>query len=194
LGDRALANVPLAELALPELRALTRDLGLTSRLAVMDRGHAVVVARIDGPGVVRFDAALGRQELLHCTAVGKAMLAAMTMEQARAILRSHGLPRRTPRTLTRMADVLRGLGAIRERGYAVDDEEDTEGVVCVGSCVRGRDGAALSAVSVSSLKGRDWAARQSRVGARVADAARAISRLAGGPDLAQLQLKTGRRR
>lgn len=152
LGDLAVSNVTLADVALPVLRALTQEIGLTSRVAILDDGYAVVVGRADGPGAIRFDAALGRRELPHCSAVGKAMLAAMPRAEAKAILRQVGTPRRTPHTLTTLASLDEALDETLARGYAIDDEEDTEGVVCMGTCVFDRAGNALGAISVTGLK------------------------------------------
>jgi IclR family acetate operon transcriptional repressor len=180
LGDRATATIPLVDLAMPELRRLSESLGLTSRVAVLDQGYAMVVGRVDGPGVIRFDAALGRRELPHCSAVGKALLAALPGPRARDILRRLGLPRRTPRTMTKIGAVMADLDRIVARGYALDDEEDTEGVICVGSCVFDRQGEAIGAISVTSLKGRDWSDREAGIAARVIEAADAISRRVGG--------------
>src|ERR1700674_5337977 len=98
LGDLAIANVALVDAALPVLHELTAELGLTSRVAILDDGYAVVVGRVDAPGAVRFDAALGRRELPHCSAVGKALLAMLPAEQARTILSRGKLPVRTPHT------------------------------------------------------------------------------------------------
>ena len=86
LGDMALANIAIADAAMPELRKLTADLGMTSRLAILDDGYAVVVGRVDAPGSIRFDAALGRREMPHCSAVGKALLAEMPADDAQRIL------------------------------------------------------------------------------------------------------------
>lgn len=152
LGDLATSNIALTDIAMPILRALTQEVGLTSRLAVLDDGYAVVVGRADGPGAVRFDAALGRRELPHCSAVGKALLAAMPRTEARAILQKVGTPRRTPRTLAGLTVIEKDLDGIAKRGYAVDDEEDTEGVVCLGTCIFDRAGAAIGAISVTGLK------------------------------------------
>lgn len=152
LGDLAIANIALADIAMPVLRALTQEVGLTSRLAILDDGYAVVVARADGPGAIRFDAALGRRELPHCSAVGKALLAAMPREEADAILRNVGMPRRTPHTLSNLAALGEDIDGTIKRGYAVDEEEDTEGVVCVGTCIFDRAGDAVGAISVTGLK------------------------------------------
>lgn len=154
LGDLTIANIALVDIALPVLRALTQEVNLTSRVAILDDGYAVVVGRADAPGAIRFDAALGRRELPHCSAVGKALLAAMPRDEADAILRAAGLPRRTPHTLTTLSAVGDDLDRTLARNYAVDDEEDTEGVLCVATCIFDRTGQAAGAISVTGLKQR----------------------------------------
>ena len=179
LGDTALRNISLIDVALPELRELSRELELTSRVAIFEDGHAVVVGRVDGPGAVRFDAALGRRELLHCSAVGKALLAEKTEQEVRAILRRHGLPRRTPKTISRAATLMAELREVKARGYAIDDEEDCEGVACIGACVFDRTATPVAAISVTGLKGRDFAKRKEELGAAVKARAARISVLLG---------------
>jgi len=180
LGDLAVANIALVDAALPVLRELTAELGLTSRVAILDDGYAVVVGRVDAPGAVRFDAALGRRELPHCSAVGKALLAVLPMEDAKAILSRGELPVRTPHTITDLPRLMAELSLSVRRGYAVDDEEDTEGVACVGCCVFDRNGAAVGAISVTGLKQRDWNSRRQSLGQAVARHAERITRLLGG--------------
>ena len=95
LGDMAVGNFALADVAMPEMRKLTADLGMTSRLAILDEGYAVVVGRVDAPGAIKFDAALGRREMPHCSAVGKALLASLPASEAQSMLDRLTLPRRT---------------------------------------------------------------------------------------------------
>ena len=179
LGDLAISNVSLADIALPVLRDLTDALGMTSRLAILDDGYAVVVGRIDAPGAIKFDAALGRRELPHCSAVGKALLAALPKVEATAILRKLELPRRTPHTIVDRGELLKELGRSAERGYAIDNEEDHEGIACIGACVFDRSGKAAGAISVTGLKSRDWETRQKIVAVAVMRAATTISQLLG---------------
>lgn len=152
LGEVALDNIALADIALPILRELTAKVGLTSRVAVSDDGYAVVVGRIDAPGAVRFDAALGRRELPHSSAVGKILLATLVPDEARAILERLGLPRRTSHTVTKIPPLMRELKDVAERGYAVDDQEDTEGVLCLGAGIFDHNGQIAGAVSITGLK------------------------------------------
>jgi IclR family acetate operon transcriptional repressor len=179
LGDMAVANIAIADVAMPELRKLTGDLGMTSRLAILDDGYAVVVGRVDAPGSIRFDAALGRREMPHCSAVGKALLAAMPREEAQAILERTPLPKRTPRTVTTVPQLMKELAISRERGYAIDDEEDTEGVACIGSCVYSRGGNVAGAISVTGLKPRDWRNRIGELSDRVRQCALSVSQQLG---------------
>lgn len=140
------------------LESLTALTGLTSRLAVLDDGYVVALLRVDAPGPVQLSTYLGRRELPHCSGVGKAILATLPDGEVDAIVRRIGLPRRTPHTLTSAAALRRQLRLIRRQGYSFDDEEDHEGVFCVGAAFHERDRAAAGAISVSGLKsGRDEA-------------------------------------
>jgi IclR family acetate operon transcriptional repressor len=186
LGDLAVANTVLTDIALAELRNLTAELGMTSRVAILDDGHAVVIGRVDAPGAVRFNAALGRRELPHCSAVGKAMLAALPAGEAQAILNQFDLPQRTPQTVTDLTALLQQLAEVRELGYAVDDEEDTEGVACIGACILDRAGRPAGAISVTSLKQRDWANRKTEIAAKVMQCAARISAQLSGKAPPQL--------
>ncbi|HEX9448908.1 MAG TPA: IclR family transcriptional regulator C-terminal domain-containing protein, partial [Dongiaceae bacterium] len=186
LGDLAVANTVLTDIALAELRHLTAELGMTSRVAILDDGHAVVIGRVDAPGAVRFDAALGRRELPHCSAVGKAMLAALPAAEAQAILNQFELPQRTPHTVTDLAALLQQLADVAELGYAVDDEEDTEGVACIGACILDRGGRPAGAISVTSLKQRDWVSRKEEIAAKVMQCAARISAQLSGKAPPQL--------
>lgn len=146
------------------LEALTTRTGLTSRLAVLDDGYVVALLRVDGPGPVQLSTYLGRRELPHCSGVGKAILATMTAQEVDAIVDRIGLPRRTPHTITTVTALRRQLGIVRQRGYSFDDEEDHEGVFCVGSAFYDRADMLAGAISVSGLKSGRNAAELHRLG------------------------------
>lgn len=186
LGDQAIGNFSLADIAIPVLRELTEAVGRTSRVAVLDDGYAVVIGRVDAPGTIRFDAALGRRELPHSSAVGKALLAALPAAEARAIVQRVGLASRTPRTITSVGPLMEELKRTVRRGYAIDDEEDTEGVVCVGACIFDRTGAAAGAISVTFLKHGSLEGRLEGLAATVIRFADRISRELGGPSVSEV--------
>jgi IclR family acetate operon transcriptional repressor len=152
LGDQALGQIDLLELALPSLQAMTDETGWTSRIGVLDDAFAVILGRVDGPGIIRFQSNLARRELPHCSAIGKALLAHLPEDAIRAIVARTGLPSRTATTITDVDHLLRDLDGVREREFAVDDEEDSEGVCCVGAAVVDHRDACVAAISVTGLK------------------------------------------
>jgi IclR family acetate operon transcriptional repressor len=152
LGDRAVAEMGITQIATPILQQLTDTTQLTSRLAVLDEGYAVAIGRVDAPGPFRMTTSLGRRELPHCSAVGKSLLMRLPVEQAMAILTRLGMPRRTEHTLTSQATLIEDLRQAAQRGYAFDNEEDNVGVVCVGAAIYDRSSAAVAAISVTTMK------------------------------------------
>ena len=182
LGDVVVSQIALRDVAMPVLRDLTALTGLTSRVAVLDEPYAVVIGRVDAPrGTVRFAANLGKREHLHCSAVGKSMLAALPEETVREIVEAAGLPGKTAKTVTDEATLLSELAAVGERGYAIDDEEDAEGVFCVGAAVLDHSPRCVGAISVTGLKLDLPAWRVERLGRTVGEHAARISALLGAP-------------
>jgi DNA-binding IclR family transcriptional regulator len=121
-------------------------------------GETVHLARLDGPFVVylakresvhplRLFSAIGRRLPAHATALGKALLAERTDEEAGELL-THPLARLTGKTITSRKALRAELATVRARGYAVDREENSEGIVCVAVAVPLRV-PAIDAISVS---------------------------------------------
>jgi IclR family transcriptional regulator, acetate operon repressor len=184
LGDAAEVQSPLIGLALPVLQALTDSTGLTTRLVVPDGPYAVVTARVDAPGTVRFASYLGKREYPHCTSAGKALLAALPRQQALALALEAGMPARTERTITDPDALLRDLEVSAARGYTIDDEEDSEGVFCVGAAIFDRNGERVAAISGTGLKLNRPTWRLDELGLAIRDAADQITVALGGPSFA----------
>lgn len=140
--------------AQPYLRQLVEQSGETANLIVMDRGEAVYVAQAPSPRLVRMFAEIGRRVPLHSTAGGKAILAFLSPAEREAVLQQKGLVARTPHTITSAEELERVLTEVRRSGYAVDDEEQEEGVRCVAAPVRGHRGGILGAISLSGPTSR----------------------------------------
>ncbi|MEU0837490.1 IclR family transcriptional regulator [Streptomyces sp. NPDC056231] len=175
LGDRARSQVSLRGVAHPVLTELTRTTGMASRLAVPENGHAVVVDQVEVDQRVRLDLRMGQRELPHCTGLGKALLSAVPESEAAAVIERFGLPRRTSRTITDPATFLSHLRDIARVGYALDDEEDAEGIICIGAPVFDDRSVCAGAISITGLKLGLPAWRYQELGGQVRDAARRIS-------------------
>ena len=116
---------------------------------------------------------------MHCTALGKAVLAFLPPQRARAILTRHGMTRHTPRTIMAAPGLERELARVRRQGYAVDDVEFEDGVRCVGAPIFDHRGNPIAAISVSAPASRMPLARAHEVGAIVSDGVAGISRAMG---------------
>jgi IclR family transcriptional regulator, acetate operon repressor len=191
LGDIAKGQLPLGDVCRPLLSELSDVTKMTSRLAICDEGFPVFIERVDGPGSVRFHTPLGQRELPHASAAGKAMLATMPAARVRAVCGQSGLGRRTSHTITDLASLLENLAAVRSNGFALDDEEDAEGIFCLGAAFFGHDGAVAGAVSVTGIKGDLPAWRVNELGQAVRRAADGVSEMLGGPRYADREAAAG---
>jgi IclR family transcriptional regulator, acetate operon repressor len=132
------------------LRQLAEKVGATVHMALRSGSRAVYVHKIDGPGPVRMVSSVGMHIPLHCTAIGKAILAALPDDEVRAVISEAGLPARTGNTLTDADTLARSLATIRSQGYAMDDEENEAGIQCLGMALP-HDGLPSGGVSISTL-------------------------------------------
>ncbi len=180
LADSYSQSVPWLEVARPVAASLTARTGWTSRVASHIGGHPVFQDRVDAPGTIRFHTELGIRELPHRSAAGKAILACLTDDEVRSIISETGLPRRTRNTITDVEALLQDLKLTRERGYAVDDEEDDEGVFCLAAAFHSADTVPLGAISITGLKTDmpDWRLHQTSPVVR--EAADKITHALGG--------------
>jgi DNA-binding IclR family transcriptional regulator len=94
---------------------------------------------------------IGTSVSLHSTAVGKAYLAALDDGAVKALLKDLPMPRYTANTPVDPAQLQAVIREVRERGWAVDNEENEPGIYCFGAVIRGTGGAPVAAISVSTL-------------------------------------------
>ena len=138
------AHVLLGERALPVLRGLAELSGESANLAVLTKGRAEYVAQAPGRHAMRIFTEVGNRVALHCTGVGKALLAAIPPAQASRLIGTAPLAARTSATITD-PDVLQAeIALIRARGYALDEGEMEAGVRCVAVGMPGTTPMALS--------------------------------------------------
>jgi DNA-binding IclR family transcriptional regulator len=161
LGGHARKKMDLYRVAEPEVEKLARETGEEAILATEEYGRCVYLYRAKGETAIDLDFAYeGVRTDIHCTSLGKAMLAFMDERRVEGILDANGLPRRTSNTITDRAEFLEELERTRERGFALDDEEAIEGIRCVASPITTDQGEVLGSISVSGptsrMQGRRW--------------------------------------
>ena len=179
LGDRLLADSEPREHARPFLLDLVAKTQLTTHLAILDGNEVVYVEKIDAPGFVKMNTWVGRRIDARCTALGKALVAHLTPDRFGEMFRSDALPRRTRRSITSKEALKHEMSRIRDRGYAIDDEECGLGFRCVASPIFDRNGQVVIAIGMSGTTSQVTRTNLESLGALASLAARKISRNLG---------------
>lgn len=151
------AGLDLRRLLRPLADRVRDRFGQTCHVAVLDGAQITYVEKVEADLGVRLTSVVGGRNPAHATAVGKALLAAELPDDAAVLewVQEHGpLAPRTASTATTAQALAASLAGVRRRGWALDDEESEEGLVCVGACVPLVFGALVPrvAVSVSGLR------------------------------------------
>jgi len=148
IGQNAIKSNPLPQLALSHLHWLVQETKLTAHLGIVHENRVMFVQKVDGPGMIRFDTYIGKCSEVHCTGVGKAILAFQPDDKIQSLLATHTFDRFTRKTIASKTAFLAELTRVRQSGFSLDDEEEELGVRCVAAPVL-LGGTALAAVSVT---------------------------------------------
>jgi DNA-binding IclR family transcriptional regulator len=139
LGGAYLASVDLVQEFYEAAQLLPTASEETIQLAVLDGVEMTYLARHDGRQPVRLTSQIGRRLPATVTATGKSALASLADEDLQERLAGiRELPVMTVHSLATVDALREDLQVVRERGYAMDDEETVEGVVCFGVMIPGR--------------------------------------------------------
>ena len=140
--------------ALGVMQGLVDEVNETANLAVRRGSEAVYVQQVEARQMMRMFTHIGAAAPLHCSGVGKVLLAALPGAEARHLVGEGPYPAYTPNSLTTLGALLGELDEVRECGYALDDEERELGVRCLAVPVRGEGGEVVAALSVSAPTSR----------------------------------------
>lgn len=171
-------NFDLQQVTRPFLQKVARETSETTHLAIGVGGDVVFIDRVGGRSPLSVNTQIGAREPLHCTALGRAMLACVGDRELPDLL-SLPLKRYTERTVTSMPQLRRLLRQTSASGYAVDDEEYVDGIRCVAAPILNGQGYPIAAIGISGPKFRLPMDKVRRFGGLVREAAREISRRAG---------------
>lgn len=152
LAKMALSGVSLRGKASPILYQLMQNSGLTVHLAILEEGEAILIDRIEPPGAPKLATWVGKRMGLHCTALGKVLIAPLPEDQLSCMIQRQGLIRYNDNTIRSMRKLRMACDEVQQLGYAVDDEEEEIGVRCIGAPVYNSRGEVVAAISVSGSK------------------------------------------
>ncbi|MCL2004470.1 MAG: helix-turn-helix domain-containing protein [Oscillospiraceae bacterium] len=151
LGNIVARSWDIKAVALPAMQILNGSLGELVQLATEDRGEVLYLEKLDSTHMMRIVSEIGARLPMHCTGLGKVLLAYKTPSEIKWILSKHGMPRMTKRTITDRELLERELIRIRRQGYAVDDREIMDSLRCVAAPIFDRGGNVKYAISISGL-------------------------------------------
>ncbi|SFQ67904.1 DNA-binding transcriptional regulator, IclR family [Amycolatopsis arida] len=152
LANQALEQRDVRRSAEPALADLNERTGHTVHLASYEDGEVVYIDKFEGRHSVRMYSRVGKRAPLHCTAVGKVLVAAFPPARRAEIAAGIDYVRMTGNTIGTVEDYLAELARVAERGYAVDNAEHEDFIHCVAAPIRGAGGEVLAAVSLSVPK------------------------------------------
>ena len=150
LGMVKLHQMDLVREAAPYLKELVNQCNETVHLGVLEEGDVLyLLAKEESSQTIRMCSYVGKRAPLHCTALGKVLLAYLPVEEIKKILGKRELPRLTEKTITDKNELEKELNKVKEQGFALDIGENEKDVRCIAAPIRNYQGRAIAAVSIS---------------------------------------------
>ncbi|RSK27205.1 IclR family transcriptional regulator [Bacillus sp. HMF5848] len=149
INSKLLDSIDLRTEAHPFLEQLEKETNEVIHLVVYDNGEVVYIEKLDGNETLRMHSKVGKRAPMHCTAVGKAILSHIPINEVLNILQKKGLPDHTDHTMTNLDEFLNHLVNVKEQGYALDMEENEYGIRCVAVPIFDHSSKVIAAVSIS---------------------------------------------
>lgn len=148
-GERVRQRTRLYEVSQPEVEKLADETGELITLMVEEHGRGIYLYVRQGSKEVNYPAISGTRTRLHCSAVGKSILAHLPETRVDDIVARHGLPSQSPNTITDSEELKAELAQIRERGLAFDREEFRKGMQSVGAPILLQDDTVVGSLSIA---------------------------------------------
>jgi DNA-binding IclR family transcriptional regulator len=191
LGGLVLQRLDVTQAARPLMHELCNATQETVILAIKDGREAVNVAQVPSPQIVKHIEWIGRRTPLHCTAVGKVLLAYAPVAEREAVIKA-GLARHTSKTIIARDVLCQELAWVRDHGYAIGREEFEIGLNSIGAPVRDHTGDVVASISVSGPAFRLSSDRLPSIAEHVQENARTLSgQLGYRPDVQNSPQKGG---
>ncbi|MDA8437385.1 MAG: IclR family transcriptional regulator [Propionibacterium sp.] len=150
LARKVAAGRGFEDVALPVLRRLAAETRESTLMSVLDDDRQLYVAHVQGPLQINVIGEPGTLGPLHCTSMGKVLIAFAPRPVRERLVESVELTRLAPNTVTDREAFAQDIAEVRARGFALSDQEHEEGVRAIGVPVMGVDGTAMAAISVAA--------------------------------------------
>jgi Transcriptional regulator len=152
VGMERLTRLDIRQAARPEMEWIAENMKFTVHLAILENDKALYIDKVNGPGFVQFSTHIGQSQMLHNSGVGKMLAAYMTDEQLAHAIEKHGMPKTTEHTMTSLEAFKEFLSSVREKGYAIEDEEGETGIRCIAVPIFDHKGKTVGALGITALR------------------------------------------
>ena len=149
LGMAKLHQMDLVKEATPYLKELVKQCNETIHLGVLEEGEVLYLAKEESSQTIRMISYVGKRAPLHCTALGKVLLAHLSTEERKKTLGGKMLPPLTEKTITDKRELEKELNKVKEQGFALDIGENEKDVRCIAAPIRNYQGKVIAAISIS---------------------------------------------
>lgn len=182
IGSRAISGMNLVSISRPYLEQLAAGTGETVHLVARNNDEVVYLYKEDRrESVIHMASFVGLRSPMYRTAVGKSILALLPEEEIRRIWDRSVIEPLTPNTIVRYDDLLENLAIVRQRGWAMDNEENELGVLCIAAPIKDFTNTPIGAISISAPAARMTFSTCERFALKVIASTNAISRALGAP-------------
>jgi len=150
IGAQVTSNLDIRQTCRPAMKALQETLGYVVTLSICGEESGIYIDKIEPQDFgLRLHSEIGKSFPLQCTAMGKIHLAFGTDSLRRAVLDKR-LDAFTETTITEPEILRKALDQVRAQGYAIDDEEISRGLTCIGAPIFGLNGEVIAAMSLTA--------------------------------------------
>lgn len=179
LGSQVARNWNIRQIARPVMLRLNDFYGETVQLATEENGEVLYIDKLESNRMMRIVSEIGARLPMHCSGLGKVLLAHKTEAEARGIIKKRGMRAMTAHTIVTPEALEAELSRIRAQRYAIDDRETMDGLRCVAAPIHDREGQVRYAISISGLAGALRGERFEEILRAVREAAEEISHAMG---------------
>lgn len=149
LASQFEASLDLPKRAGSAISDLQKAVNETIHLGIREGDHVIYIAKFETSRPVRISSGIGQKNPLHSTALGKAIMSAMSESERDELIASLDLKLQTKNTISDGSELRRDVARAAERGYSIDDRENEDSVVCVGAPIVNSAGRVIAAISIS---------------------------------------------
>ena len=180
VGSVFLNRTNILQRSRPVMQNLMRLIGETANLGIERDDWVLFVSQVESSQTIRAFFPPGTRNPMHASGIGKTLMANFPKDRVEKIITEQGLERFTDNTITDPDQLFAALEAIKRKGFAVDDEERTEGMRCIAAPIFDAYGDPVAGLSISGPTFRIPQNATNSIGKIVSESARAVTKDLGG--------------